>query len=165
LCTLFFPLFIVVCIHLKCYTSHIHLIMCALCENTWLTKLLDLKKKDVLFSSMFFFLWLKFYFDVCLDHLIKFYASHHYYILETIWYQLIYTCTHMFWVTYIFIFQKKGENLKRLKTYIFVKLLTKMKLKTKNNWRCNNRNEIDQIMLKDIHLWIILSLKLIFDIF
>jgi hypothetical protein len=37
------------------------------------------KKKDVIFSSMFFmdiFFWLKNYFNMCFDHLIKFYASH-----------------------------------------------------------------------------------------
>jgi len=52
--------------------------MCALCEKKWLKELMDQKKKDVLFFSMFFlcfFLGLKRYFDMCFDNLIKFYAS------------------------------------------------------------------------------------------
>jgi hypothetical protein len=48
--------FIVVCIHLMCYTiNYAHFIMCALCEKKQSKKLVDQKKKNVLFSSMFFF--------------------------------------------------------------------------------------------------------------
>jgi len=38
-----------------CYTTnYVHFIICALCEKKQLKKLVDQKKKDVLFSSMFF---------------------------------------------------------------------------------------------------------------
>jgi hypothetical protein len=48
--------FVVVCIHIKCYiTNDVHFIMCALCEKKWLKKLVDQKRKNVLFSSMFFY--------------------------------------------------------------------------------------------------------------
>ncbi len=48
--------FIVVCTHLMRYTTnYVHFIMCALCEKKQSKKLVDQKKKDVLFSSMFFF--------------------------------------------------------------------------------------------------------------
>lgn len=44
------------------------------------------------FSYVFFILVFFFFF---LDHLIKFYASHHSYIGQAIWHQPIYTCTNM----------------------------------------------------------------------
>jgi len=47
--------FIMVCTHLKCYiTSDVHLIIYALCEKKWLKELEDKKRKDVIFSSIFF---------------------------------------------------------------------------------------------------------------
>jgi hypothetical protein len=47
--------FVMICIHLKCYTpSDIHLIMCALCEKKWLKELMHQKWNKILFSSMFF---------------------------------------------------------------------------------------------------------------
>jgi hypothetical protein len=50
-----FVSFIVIYIHLKCYTiSDVHLIMCALCENKQLKELIDQNRKDVLFSSKTF---------------------------------------------------------------------------------------------------------------
>jgi hypothetical protein len=50
-----FVSFIVICIQLKCCTtSDVHLIMCALCENKQLKELIDQKKKDVFFYSVFF---------------------------------------------------------------------------------------------------------------
>jgi hypothetical protein len=48
-----FSFFIVVCNHLKCYTTYDHFITCALCENKKLNKLMNQKRKDVLFSSIF----------------------------------------------------------------------------------------------------------------
>jgi len=127
----FFFSLIVVFNHLSCYTtSDVHFIMCALCEKKWLKELMDPKKKDVLFSSMFFlcfFFWLKKYFDMCFDNLINFYASHHYCIAQSLWYQLDYIFTSMFWVTWVLIFFKKKPE--ALKIYIFVKLFKKMKQK------------------------------------
>jgi hypothetical protein len=38
-----FPFFIVVCNHLKCYTTYDHFVICALCENKKLKKLMNLK--------------------------------------------------------------------------------------------------------------------------
>jgi hypothetical protein len=46
--------FIVVCTHLRyCITSDVHFIMCALCENNQLKDLVNQKRKDLIFSSMF----------------------------------------------------------------------------------------------------------------
>jgi len=44
------------------------------------------KKKDVLFFFNIFpiYIWLKQYFDMSFDNLIKFYVSHHYYIAQAI---------------------------------------------------------------------------------
>jgi len=78
---IFFSSFIVICTHLKCYTtSDVQLITCALCEKKRLKELVDKKMKNILFSSMFFlcsFFGLKIIL-MCFDKLIKFYASHHY---------------------------------------------------------------------------------------
>jgi len=64
---------------------------------------------------------------MCFDHLIKLYASHHYYTTQAISYQPIYTSTSMFLMTWlIFVFQKRGKKLK-YKTYIFVKLFNQDK--------------------------------------
>jgi hypothetical protein len=43
------------------------------------------KKKDVIFSSMFFPMYLSFWLKNCFDRLIKIDASHHYYIAKSIW--------------------------------------------------------------------------------
>ncbi len=93
--------FIVVCIHLKCYTTNdVHFIIDALCEKRNLQKIVDQKKKDVLFFSIFFLcifgFCLKTYFDICFDNLINIYVWHHYHITQVIWYQLTCTFTSMF---------------------------------------------------------------------
>jgi hypothetical protein len=50
-----FLFFIVACTRLKCYiTNDVHFIMCALCEKKKLKDLVNQKRKDVIFSSMFF---------------------------------------------------------------------------------------------------------------
>jgi len=62
--------FIVVCTHLRCYiTSVVCLIMCALYENKQLKYLVNQKRKDVIFSSMFLIS-----FDMCFHNLIKIYV-------------------------------------------------------------------------------------------
>jgi hypothetical protein len=67
---------IVVCIYLRCYiTSNVHLIICALCEKQQLKDLINQKKKDVIFSSMFFlciFLLVKYNLICILIILLKF---------------------------------------------------------------------------------------------
>jgi hypothetical protein len=78
-----------------CYTiSDVHLIMYALCDKKWFEKISE-AKKDALFSSIFFQLYLflaKFYFDMCFDNLIKFCGLHYYYKTQSIWNQpIIYT--------------------------------------------------------------------------
>jgi hypothetical protein len=100
---------IVVFNHLSWYTtSDVHSIMCALCEKKWLKELRDQKKIHLLnVFPMFFFLWLKRYFDMCFDNLINFYGSHHYCIAQALWYQPIYISTSMFWLTWVLIFQEK----------------------------------------------------------
>jgi hypothetical protein len=77
--TYFFS-FIMICTYLRCYTpSDVHLIMHALCEKKQLKELMDQKSEDVLFSSMFFPMFLKFwlqsYFDMWFDNLIKYITS------------------------------------------------------------------------------------------
>ncbi len=62
-----------ICLHLRCYiTNHIHLIMCILHER----KLLNIKgfNINIVFNVLpiYFSFWLKHYFDMCFDHLIKF---------------------------------------------------------------------------------------------
>jgi hypothetical protein len=56
---------------------------------------------------------------MCFDNLIKFFASHYYYIEKTIWYQPIYTLQPCFqWHGYLF--QKKKEknlNIKNLSIF------------------------------------------------
>jgi hypothetical protein len=50
-----FSSFIVICTHLKCYTtSDVQLITCALCEKKILKEAVDKKMKNILFSSIFF---------------------------------------------------------------------------------------------------------------
>jgi hypothetical protein len=61
--------------------------MCAICEKKKMKNLVNRKKRDVIFPSMFFhpfFFLVEKYFDMCFDNLIKFYASHHYYIAQAI---------------------------------------------------------------------------------
>jgi len=68
--------FIVVCTQLRCYiTSDVHFIMEALYEKK---RFSESKKKDVLFSSMFFPMYLSFWPNFFFDSLIKIDASHHY---------------------------------------------------------------------------------------
>ncbi len=75
---------IAVCIHLKCYTTNdVHLIICTLCEE--IIETMNGPKKKMYYSPKFssfcfFKILVKKYFDMCFDNLIKFYASHHYYI-------------------------------------------------------------------------------------
>jgi len=50
-----FFFFIVICIHLRCYIIRdVHLIMCALCDKKRLKDLVNQKRKDLIFSLMFF---------------------------------------------------------------------------------------------------------------
>ncbi len=64
-------------LHNKWCSSH----YVSLCEKKWLKTLVDQKRKDVLFSSMFF-IWVSFllkkHFYLCFDNVIKFCVSHHY---------------------------------------------------------------------------------------
>jgi hypothetical protein len=53
-----FSSFIVVCNHLKCYTTYDHFIICTLCENKQLKKLINQKRKmyySPQYSYVFFF--------------------------------------------------------------------------------------------------------------
>jgi hypothetical protein len=62
-----FSSFIVICTHLKCYTtSDVQLITCALCEKKKLKKLMDQKMKKIIILNVFpmFFFWVKNCFDV-----------------------------------------------------------------------------------------------------
>jgi hypothetical protein len=55
--------FIVVCIHLGCYTtSHVHLIICALYEKNLLKEFVNQKRKNVPFSLIFFLCFFTFSF-------------------------------------------------------------------------------------------------------
>jgi hypothetical protein len=86
-CTFFFS-FIIICTHLRCYiTNDVDLVICALCEKEWLKTLMDQKRKDIWFSSMFFLciFLVKNYFHMHFDHLIK--------ILWII--SLLYSTSHM----------------------------------------------------------------------
>jgi hypothetical protein len=97
-CTILFS-FIMIFTYLRCYiTNDVDLVICALCEKEWLKTLMDQKRKDILFSSMFFLciFLVKIYFHMHFDHLIKFCESYHYYIAQVIWYQFIYTSISMF---------------------------------------------------------------------
>jgi len=49
----FFSL-IVVCIHLRCYTSDVYIIIYVLCKTKQLKELVNQKRKNIIFSSMFF---------------------------------------------------------------------------------------------------------------
>jgi hypothetical protein len=83
-----FLFFIVVCIHLRCYTtSDVHLVKCVLYEKKQLKISLKQKMKVIIFSSMFFLciFLVKIYFDVNFYNLIKIYASHDCYITQAIW--------------------------------------------------------------------------------
>jgi hypothetical protein len=83
-----FFFFIVVCIHLTCYTtSDVHLIIYVLYEKKQLKISVKQRMKVIIFSSMFFlciFLVI-IYFDMIFYNLIKIYASHHSYITQAIW--------------------------------------------------------------------------------
>jgi hypothetical protein len=97
-------------IYLKCYTpSDVHLIMSTFYENKWLKKLMNQKRKDILFSSMYFLCFKNFGYKIIFICVLIIWlnASHHYYKVHVLWYQPIYTFTKMFSMTWIFIFQKK----------------------------------------------------------
>jgi len=76
---------------------------------------------------MFFFILTN---SFVFDHLINFYASHHYYTTHVLWCQPIYTFTNML-MTRVFIFQKKGKRFKHSNLVYLLSYLTKMKQKTK----------------------------------
>ncbi len=73
-----FFFFAMICIHFNCYTPiDVHLIMCALCEKKMIEKINAPKKEqNIIFLNViptcFYFDY--FYFDMCFDKLIKFYA-------------------------------------------------------------------------------------------
>ncbi len=81
------------------------------------------KGRFIIVFKMFFLsilFLLKNYFDMHFDNLIKFYASHHYYIAQAIWYQPIYTFASILKMKWVFIFQKKGKKPKHLThTYLW----------------------------------------------
>jgi hypothetical protein len=56
----------------------------SLCEKKRLNDLVNQKRKDILFFSMFFFGGLKIYFAIYFDNLFMIYASHHYNITQDI---------------------------------------------------------------------------------
>jgi len=62
--------------------------MRALCEKKQLKDFMNQNKKDVIFFSMFvlcvFLFWLKIYFVMCFDNLIKIYVTHHYPLTQAI---------------------------------------------------------------------------------
>jgi hypothetical protein len=136
-CTFSFCSFIMICIHLKCYTpSDVQLIMCVLCEKKWLKKFNAPKKEqNIIFLNVllffFFFFLINFFFHLCFDNSIKFYASHHYYTTHILWSRPIYTFTNMFQMTWVFIFQKRGKWFKHSNPIYLLSYLTKMKQKTK----------------------------------
>jgi hypothetical protein len=76
----FFLSLIVLCTHLRCYTtSDVYIVMYILCKTKQLKELMNQKRKNIIFSSIYvltFFLAKK-YFDMCFDSLIKLYTSHH----------------------------------------------------------------------------------------
>ncbi len=81
---------------------------------------------DVL--PMYFFFWLKTYFDMCFDNLIKIYASHHYYIAQVIWQQTMHwTCFK--WHGYLFF--EREKNPQQLKPTDLSNCLNKMEQKIK----------------------------------
>ncbi len=86
--------FIVICTHIRCHTTNVHFILCAyMWKDTILKNSRPKKERWTIFFivlSIFSF-WFKNYFDMCFHNLIKFYASHLYYIIKAIWYQSIYT--------------------------------------------------------------------------
>jgi hypothetical protein len=50
--------FIMVCTHLRCYTrSDVQFIMCALCEKKWFKELMHQRKKKVVFSSIYIYIY------------------------------------------------------------------------------------------------------------
>jgi len=72
----FFPPFIVICTHSKHYkTSNVHLIMCVL-YGTTIERVIGPKE-----NSSFF---LKYFFDMYFNNLMKLYGSHHYYVTQLI---------------------------------------------------------------------------------
>jgi len=131
-CTFFFS-FIVTCIHLRCYvTSDVHFIICVFLEKEKIKRFSEPKKEgyNILLNVLlvYFSFWLKNYFDMCFDHLIKVYVSHdHYYSTSHMIINHLYLYKHVLNVMTIY-FQKE-KKLKHLNSIYSSNDLNKMKQK------------------------------------